>query len=55
MSKTVSDEELNNLKNKIAFDKISNKKKKEIKDNKNNNKSISEFDTQEFLIVDVTQ
>ncbi len=51
---TVSIEELNNLKNKIAFEEISsNKLKDEI--NKIEKEDVSIFNSQEFLIIDVEQ
>ncbi len=49
---TISTEELNNLKNKIAFDEISNTKQKDYSTtNESNDSSI--FNSQEFLIIDV--
>lgn len=49
---TVSIEELNNLKNKIAFEEISNTKQRDYSlANTNENSSI--FNSQEFLIIDV--
>ncbi len=49
---TISTEELNNLKNKIAFDEISNTKQKDYSTTDESNDS-SIFNSQEFLIIDV--
>ena len=50
---TISTEELNNLKNKISFDEISNTKQRDysIANESNDNSTI--FNSQEFLIIDV--
>ena len=50
---TISTEELNNLKNKISFDEISNTKQRDysIANESNDNSTI--FNSREFLIIDV--
>ena len=50
---TISTEELNNLKNKISFDEISNTKQRDYSIANESNDSSTIFNSQEFLIIDV--